>query len=302
MRKIRTYGEVDHGTGSELLEQVLDQHARLRARLDEVGAVVAVLSGKGGVGKSLVTAGIASLLAGAGRRVGVVDADLNGPSMTRMLGCEGSRLADGPEGVSPAVGAGGVRVMGMDLLQHEADAPLRWREPGGHASIWQSSVETAALREFLGDVEWGRLEVLLVDVPPGTDKIRRLLELVPGLSAAVVVTTPGEMSRSVVARSIRLVLDSGVPVVGLVSNMSGYRCPGCDEVHALFPGNAPEALSERFGLPVWGAVPLDPELGRRFDRGEVSGLGADASPTASALGAIAERLLDELARHPGRTA
>jgi ATP-binding protein involved in chromosome partitioning len=301
MRKIRTYAEVDHATGSELLEQVVEQHARLGARLEQVGAVVAVLSGKGGVGKSLVTAGIGSILARQGSRVGVVDADLNGPSMTRMLGCEGARLGDGPGGVVPATGNGGVRVIGMDLLQHEADAPLRWREPEGHASLWQSSVETAALREFLGDVDWGRLDVLLVDVPPGTDKIRRLLELVPGLSAAVVVTTPGEMSRSVVARSIRLVLDAGIPVVGLVSNMSGYRCPGCDEVHALFPGNAPEALSERFGVPIWGAVPLDPELGRGMDRGDAPDLAATSSPTAAALAEVAARLMTALADHEGRT-
>jgi ATP-binding protein involved in chromosome partitioning len=241
---------------------VLEQHERLGARLAQVGAVVAVLSGKGGVGKSFVTAGLASALAASGRSVGVVDADLNGPSMSRMLGCEGARLGDAPDGVVPALGALGVRVMAMDLLQDTPDAPLRWKEPeGGHGALWQSSAETAALREFLGDVAWGELDLLLVDVPPGTDKIGRLLGLVPGLDAAVVVTTPGEVARSVVARSLRMVTEAGVPAVGLVSNMSGFRCPGCDALHPLFPGDAPARLAKRFRVPIWGEFPLDPEAG-----------------------------------------
>jgi ATP-binding protein involved in chromosome partitioning len=273
MRRIRTYNEVDHGTGSRLLEQVLEQHERLGARLAQVGAVVAVLSGKGGVGKSFVTAGLASALAASGRSVGVVDADLNGPSMSRMLGCEGARLGDAPDGVVPALGALGVRVMAMDLLQDTPDAPLRWKEPeGGHGALWQSSAETAALREFLGDVAWGELDLLLVDVPPGTDKIGRLLGLVPGLDAAVVVTTPGEVARSVVARSLRMVTEAGVPAVGLVSNMSGFRCPGCDALHPLFPGDAPARLAKRFRVPIWGEFPLDPEAGASMDRGEVDRL------------------------------
>jgi ATP-binding protein involved in chromosome partitioning len=267
MRRFRTYHEVEHDTGSELLEQVLDQHARLRERLAGVGAVVGVVSGKGGVGKSFVTAGLAATLASEGRRVGVVDADLNGPSMARMLGVRGATLGDGAHGVTPARGAEGVRVVSMELLQGSEDAPLQWRGPGGHDWIWQSSVETSALREFLGDVAWGELDVLLVDVPPGTDKIRRLLELVPGLHAAVVVTTPGVMSEAVVARSLRLLSEQGIDPIGVVENMAGFRCPDCGAVHPLFPGGAEETLAERFGVPLWASLPLDPEAGRAMDAG-----------------------------------
>ncbi len=267
MRPFRTYNEVEHETGSGLLEQVLDQHARLAGRLARVGAIVAIVSGKGGVGKSFVTAGLASALGGAGKRVGVVDADLNGPSMARMLGVREARLGEGSGGIEPATGASGVRVISMELLQGGDDAPLRWRGPGGHGHLWQSTVETSALREFLGDVAWGELDLLLVDVPPGTDKIARLLELVPGLHAAVVVTTPGTLSEAVVARSLRLVVEAGVPITGLVSNMDGFRCPGCGEIHALFPGEGGEGLRLRYGLPLWASIPLDPGAGSSTDAG-----------------------------------
>ena len=170
MRKIRTYRDVTHDTGSGLLEQVLDQQQRLAERLAHVRSVVAVASGKGGVGKSAVTANLAAALAARGLAVGAADADLNGPSLGRMLGVSGARLADRASGVSPAESASGVRVMSMELLQEEEDAPLRWREPDMGGFIWQSTLETGVLREFLGDVEWGQLDVLLVDVPPGTDK------------------------------------------------------------------------------------------------------------------------------------
>jgi ATP-binding protein involved in chromosome partitioning len=129
MRKFRTYSEVDHATGSDLLEQVLDQRARLAERLSRVGTIVAVASGKGGVGKSAVTANLAVALAGREFRVGVLDADLNGPSIARMLGVVGARLQDRETGVVPPVGVAGVRAISMELLQDGEDTPLRWRDP-----------------------------------------------------------------------------------------------------------------------------------------------------------------------------
>ena len=129
MRKIRTYQDVTHDTGSGLLKQVVDQQHRLADRLALVRSVVAVASGKGGVGKSAITANLAAALAARGLAVGAADADLNGPSLGRMLGVSGARLADRPTGVAPAQSPSGVRVMSMELLQEEEDAPLRWREP-----------------------------------------------------------------------------------------------------------------------------------------------------------------------------
>ncbi|TVR55374.1 MAG: ATP-binding protein [Gemmatimonadales bacterium] len=267
VRKFRTYHDVDKSTGSQLLEQVLDQRSRLAERLAGIGQVVAVASGKGGVGKSAVTANLAVTLSAMGRRVGVVDADLNGPSLARMLGVPRGVLVDRADGVVPPKGAAGVPVISMELLQEAEDAPLRWQDPGGDTFIWQSTMETNVLREFLADVAWGELDYLLVDIPPGTDKIGRFLELVPALPVALLVTTPSELSRAVVARSLRMVREAGIPSVALVANMSGYRCPGCGERHPIFPGDGARRLSEEGSVPIWGEIPFDPRISEDTDRG-----------------------------------
>lgn len=298
MRTFRTYNQVDHSTGSELLEQVLDQRARLAERLSGIGQVVAVASGKGGVGKSLVTANLAAALHGRGRAVGVVDADLNGPSIGRMLGVPKGELEDRADGVRPLRSATGIPVMSMEFLQDSDDAPLRWKGPGTDTFIWQSAMEANVLREFLGDVDWGDLDVLLIDLPPGTDKISRLLELVPELPAALVVTTPSEMARAVVARSIRLLDEAGVPSLGIVANMSEYLCPGCGGRHPLFPGDGARRLSETTGVPIRARIPFDPGLARRTDEGAL-----EVSPEPDGeMAEIFKGLADYLDSLPPRSA
>lgn len=297
MRKFRTYSEVDHHTGSELLEQVLDQRARLRERLAGVRWVVAVASGKGGVGKSAVTANLAVELAHRSHRVGVVDADLNGPSMARMLAVRGRTLEDRPEGVVPPRNEAGIRVMSMELLQEKSDGPLRWREPDTDTYLWQSSMETTALREFLSDVVWGELDFLLVDVPPGTDKIRRLLELLPSLDAALVVSTPSEMSRAVALRSLRLLQDAQVPTLALVGNMTELRCLTCGEGRSLFKADGVRRLSAEAEVPVWAWIPFDPELSEETDGGRPGG--GENSGARNAFRSLADELLRDLHR-PGR--
>ncbi|MEX1256485.1 MAG: P-loop NTPase [Gemmatimonadota bacterium] len=290
MRKFRTYGEVEHATGSQLLEQVLDQRARLAARLSGIGTIIAIASGKGGVGKSAVTANLAVALASRGHRVGVLDADLNGPSLARMLGVRGGRLEDRETGVIPPTGVGGVRVISMELLQEGEDAPLRWRDPASDTFLWQSSMETTALREFLGDVDWGEPDFLLIDVPPGTDKIRRLLELVPGIPLVLLVSTPSEISRAVVARSVRLVREASAAEIALVENMSGYVCPECGHEHDVFPGDGVRQLSGVADVPVWARIPFDPVLGRETDRGHPPAGGEGERPASRALRELAGRV------------
>jgi ATP-binding protein involved in chromosome partitioning len=289
MRKIRTYHEVDPDAGRELLDQVLAQRQRLQERLASVGAVVAVMSGKGGVGKSAVTANLAVALAGLGRRVGALDADLNGPSLTRMLGAVGRRLVDRPDGVEPPAGAAGVKVVSMELLQADADSPLRWKSPGGHASVWQSAAESGALREFLGDVAWGELDFLLVDVPPGVDKMLRLLELVSP-TRSLLVSTTSEMSRRVVSRSARFAREAGLADVALVVNMSEHVCDACGHATALYAGSGAEALAAETGLEVWARIPFDPALAESTDGGRPYVLEAPGAPAALEIQALARRL------------
>ncbi len=294
MRKIRTYQDVTHETGSDLLEQVVDQQHRLADRLAQVRSVVAVASGKGGVGKSAITANLAAALAGRGLAVGAADADLNGPSLGRMLGVSGARLADRPSGVAPAQSPSGVRVMSMELLQEEEDAPLRWREPGMGGFIWQSTLETGVLREFLGDVEWGELDVLLVDVPPGTDKIKRLLELVPDVDQMLLVTTPSETARFVVSKSVRMAREGAVGTVALVANMVGHTCPECGHVSELFTGDGAKRLEEESGVPVWAEIPFDPRLGAATDSGTPLVVTDPDTHSSRAILALADRVEEHI--------
>jgi ATP-binding protein involved in chromosome partitioning len=288
-RRIRTYHEVADANAESVVEQVVDQRRRLRERLGRVGRIVAIGSGKGGVGKSAVCANLAAALAATGRAVGAVDADLDGPSLARMLGVDGG-LVRRADAIEPAIGAAGVRVVSMDLLVAE-DAPVRWRGPEEHGFVWQSVMETSALREFLSDVAWGDLDVLLLDLPPGTEKLARLIDLIGAPHAVLLVTTPSEAARHVVAKSARLLKDRGVDRVGLVANMTSWSCPQCGLVEPLFPNDGARRLARDSGLELWAEVPFDSRISADTDDGLPLVLSAPERPAARALSALAERLV-----------
>ena len=292
MRRIRTYNEVGPG-GASIPEQMAAQRDRLTGRLAAIRAVVAVASGKGGVGKSALTANLAATLAVDGLRVGALDSDLNGPSLARMLGVVGGRLIAAGDGLDPPRGAAGVRVVSMELFQDGADAPLRWRGPEGDGWVWRNVLETGTLRELIADVAWGELDVLLVDVAPGTDRIARLLDLVPDPDALLLVTTPSEMARRVVARSVRLAREACLRRVGLVENMTDWVCPDCGVRTELFESAGPDLAGES-GIESWGSVPFDPRLARSTDQGEPFVLAHPETPAARAIVQLAGRLRREL--------
>jgi ATP-binding protein involved in chromosome partitioning len=280
----KRYRDIAGDGGSNIAGQVEAQQSRLRARLAGVRRLVAVVSGKGGVGKSSITANLAACFAARGRRVGVLDADLNGPSMAKMLGVRGRSLALTPEGVVPPESAAGIRVMSMDLLLPSDEAPLVWEAPTqAEAHTWRGSMEVNALREFLADTAWGELDLLLLDLPPGTDRLATVASLVPGLDGAVVVTIPSDVSRLIVLKSITVAAQARVPVLGVVENMAG-----------LFSGAAGEALAREAGVPFLGAVPFDPALASAADRGEAYVVAAPEAPAARAVAAIADALTPAL--------
>jgi ATP-binding protein involved in chromosome partitioning len=290
-RRFRTYTELGDAGGGDLLQQVAGQHDRLVRRLAGIRHVVVVASGKGGVGKSMVSANLAAALAAAGHRVGALDADVHGPSLGLMLGADRAPLRVDDEGVHPAAGAAGTRVMSTDLLLATPDAAVRWKEPEMGGFIWQSTLETGVLREFLADVVWGPLDYLVVDLPPGTDKIARLLALVPSPAALLLVCTPSHVAGSVVARSITQARASGVGCIALVSNMDGFTCGGCGAVTPLYQGGGAAALAQRYGVPVWAGVPFDPALATATDSGTPYALALPDAPAARALRALAERVM-----------
>ncbi len=291
MRRIRTYHEVDTAAAT-IPEQVLAQRERLTKRLSKIKAVVAIASGKGGVGKSALTANLAALIGAQGLRVAALDSDLNGPSLARMLGVVGARLTAGPDGIIPPTGVGGVPVVSMELFQDSADAPLRWRGPPGDGWVWRNVLETGTLRELLSDVVWGELDLLLIDVAPGTDRIARLLDLVPDPAALLLVTTQSEMSRRVVARSVRLAREAHLRRVGLVENMTAWSCPECGARTELYERAGPSLDSE--DVERWGEVPFDPRLARSTDEGEPYVLAHPDTPSGRALRSLGARLCAEL--------
>ena len=293
MRRIRTYGEVGPG-GDEVPRQVAAQDARLRERLSAVRRVVAVASGKGGVGKSAIAANLGAALAALGQRVGALDADVGGPSLALMLGARRGPLAVTREGVLPAQGAAGVAVMSSDLLLESGDA-VRWG-PASTEHLWQSLLETGMLREFLSDVAWGALDWLVIDVAPGSDKLARLA----GLQVAdlvLLVTTPSAAATSVVARSAASAREAA-PAVGIVANMTHHVCRACGATHPLFEADTVAALAHESSIPVLAGIPFDARLAARTDAGSPVVLDATPSPAADALRALAALLMQAVPPRP----
>ena len=281
---MKRYRDIAGDGGSNIVGQVEAQQARLGRRLRDVKAVLAVVSGKGGVGKSSITAGLAGAFTLAGARVGVLDADLNGPSMAAMLGVRGRTLVIGADGVEPPAGALGIRVMSMDLLLAGDAAPLTWAAPSqAESHTWRGAMEANALREFLADTAWGALDVLLVDLPPGTDRLSTIVGLLPALAGTVIVTIPSDVAHLVVRRSITAARAAPAPVLGVIENMAG-----------MFAGVGAETLARESGIPFLGRVPFDAALTAALDRGEPYVALAPTAPAARALTAIATGLLDTL--------
>jgi ATP-binding protein involved in chromosome partitioning len=288
---MKGYRDIAGDGGSNIVGQVAAQQARLAARMAAIRATVAVVSGKGGVGKSSVTANLAAALVARGLAVGVLDADLNGPSMAKMLGVRGEPLRVGAGGVLPAVSADGVRILSMDLLLPGDDTPVVWDAPTqAEAHTWRGTMEGTALREFLADTAWGTLDLLLLDLPPGADRLPTLLDLLPGLTGAVVVTIPSGVSHLVVRRAMTLARERGARLLGLVENMAGYVCPTCGTLGPLFDGPGAEATAGEHGLPFLGRVPFDPRLAAAADRGRPFVLDHGDTPTGRALARIASAL------------
>ena len=242
----RTYRQVGGPDGSGIAEQVSAQRDRVQSRLRSVRRIIAVMSGKGGVGKSFVTAHLAAALARTGRAVGVLDADFNGPTAVGLLEAVGP-LHVSDEAVEPRSGVNGVRCVSMAHLLEEGQ-PLAFHGPQAESFVWRGALEAAALREFLGDVAWGALDYLLIDLPPGLQRLNELCDLLSSPPDVLTVTIPTPESRDAVRRALRAAVERDARALGLVENMVGPQ----------FPGDAGRLLSEEFGIPVLARIPWHP--------------------------------------------
>lgn len=255
---MKTYDDLTSDGGSNIMDQVVYQRGKLRQRLDKIKHKVSLMSGKGGVGKSSLTANIAACLVSQGNTVGILDADLNGPSICKLLGVSNDqKLKITQEGVYPGTGALGIKIMSMDMLLPSADSPVMWTEDKDASAVWVSTMESTALTELLRDTVWGELDFLLIDMPPGSDRIDNIRDLMPELEGVVEITIPSSVSQHIVSKSITKNTAMGVPIIGLVENMATYVCPHCNQEGTLFEGDDVEQLSQRKGIPFLGRVPFD---------------------------------------------
>ena len=231
----------------------------LQARLRQIKHRLIVLSGKGGVGKSTVAANLALALAQAGHIVGLLDVDVHGPSIPKLLGLEGADVENDGNGLFPVSLQPNLKVMSMGFLMENAESAVIWRGPMKHSLI----------RQFLRDVNWGPLDFLVVDSPPGTgDEPLSVIQLVGQPASAIVVTTPQDVAVADVRRSITFCRKLGLSVAGVIENMSGFVCPHCGKTTDPFKSGGGEALAREMNVPFLGRVPLDPAVVQSGDGGK----------------------------------
>jgi len=253
--------------------------------LPELGRIIAVSSGKGGVGKSTVAANLAIALTEAGHRVGVMDADVYGPNIPRMFGVFERPPVTG--GKIQPLEAYGVRLMSLGFLV-ERDAPAIWRGP----------IIMKVVQQFLRDVDWGGLDYFIVDLPPGTGDAQLSLVQATQVTGALIVTTPQEVAVGDALRGARMFERVGVPVLGIVENMSAFLDPDTGRRFELFSSGGGQRLAEELGVPLLGSIPLQPRLAELADAGQPIVVAQPESPAATVLRGIAEELLHQTAGRP----
>jgi ATP-binding protein involved in chromosome partitioning len=273
-------GETRSETEELQQEPILDP---LRRRMDRVKHKIAVISGKGGVGKSLVTVNLAAALAMHGRngRIGILDADIHGPSVPKMLGLRDARLQVGPPGTFPAIGPLNIKVVSMAFLLPSVEDPVVWRGP----------LKMTAIRQFMSEIVWGDLDYLLIDLPPGTgDEPLSVLQLLPEMDGVIIVTIPSEVSEDVVRKAVTFSRKMDVPILGVVENMSGVVCPHCGESFEVFGDGGGERVSSDMGIPLLGKIPLDPRISAAMDAGTPFIAAQPDTPAANEFRSIVEKI------------
>lgn len=277
-------GASEYKAIAERMKTVQEQQMRVVRNMGRIRYKIAVLSTKGGVGKSFVTASLASILASMGRSVGVFDADMAGPSIHRMLGLgTGAGMNATSEGsIIPPENSSGVKVASVGLLLPGDDVPL----------VWRGAIKTSAIRELLAYIDWGSLDYLLIDMPPGTgDEQLTIAQIIPKLTGFILVTMPSEVSKAVVYKAVGFARKLEIPVIGVIENMSYFRCSD-GSVHYIFGSGAGEDIAEKFGVRLLGKIPIDPRIRECNDRGKEFFREHPDSEASKALMSIAKLIVD----------
>lgn len=282
---MKRYSDIATDGGSKIVEQVLEQRLKIEKNLSSIKHLVAIGSGKGGVGKSTLTMQIAFALRGEGFRVSVLDADFNGHSLSRLFGIQNAFLVPGKKGLVVPKTKEGVGVVSMGLAVPESEIVEFESVSHGESYVWRATKEFSVLGELLASAEWGELDLLLIDLPPGVERTFQFAEFFGKLTKFVLVTIPSQLSVGVVNRSVKSLQKAKSPILGYIENMSGYFCLDCKKVQPLFRSSD----SSKLGIPCLGAIPFDPELAELCDRG-VSLMEKSDLPSASAVLSVARNI------------
>ncbi len=276
--------ECQTGKGNPMSNPVLnEQDEMIKEKLAKIDYKIMVMSGKGGVGKSTVAVNLALGLSLENFYVGLLDVDLHGPNVPKMLGIERGELRKRPDGtVGPIYYSPNLEFMSIEPLLPEKDSAVIWRGP----------LKTSAIRQFIYDIEWGKLDYLVIDAPPGTgDEPMTVAQTIEG-AYALVVTTPQEVSLLDVRKSISFCRQVNMPILGLVENMSGMVCPHCGKTIDVFKKGGGQKLAEELGIPFLGRIPVDPRIVNAGDAGKPVMAAYPNSQTAEAFEKMVRRVID----------
>jgi Mrp family chromosome partitioning ATPase len=239
-------------------KEYLEQEKRLEERMAKVKYPLIVMSGKGGVGKSTVAVNLAYALSLSGNSVGILDIDLHGPNIAKMLGIEKQSLHNFEFGIQPVEVSDNLRAVSIALTGYDSDQPIIWRGP----------MKAAVIRQFLADVDWGDLDYLIIDSPPGTgDEPLSACQLIPNVSGIIIVTTPQDVAILDARKSVLFAKEMKIPVVGVVENMSGFVCPHCHAETDIFKKGGGEKAAQELSVPFLGRVPFQLEFVEFGDKG-----------------------------------
>ncbi len=258
------------------------ERQQLARRMCRIGHKIVVLSGKGGVGKSTVAVNLAVSLSLRGERVGLLDIDIHGPSVPQLLNLDRFQVEGNGDSLLPIRFSDNLKVMSIGCLLRDRDEAVIWRGPRKYGVI----------KQFLKDVEWGDLDYLIIDSPPDTgDEPLSICQLIEDLEGAVIVTTPQQVALLDVRKSITFCKELNVPVLGVIENMSGFACPKCGEVTAIFRNGGADSMASDMGVPFLGRIPIDPCIGIACDEGEPHVIRNADSETAKAFSLTVESIL-----------